>query len=120
MTITVAEMEPDQTASRPTEPAQSPKTGASGQAFGLTVTDLTEAERKELKVKRGVRVTSAVEAGARAGLREGDVILSVGNTEINSIREFEAAAGKVDQSKSFSLLVLRGELVQYVIVRPAR
>lgn len=121
LTITVAEMEPDRVASRTAEPAEAPKApGSSVQALGLTVSNLTEAQRKELKVKRGVRVEAAAEGAARAGLREGDVILAVGNTEVNSIREFEAAAAKMDRNKAVTLLVLRGELVQYVIVRPAR
>lgn len=121
LTITVAEMEPDKTGSRAAEPAEAPKAPASSvQALGLTVSNLTEAQRKELKVKRGVRVEAAAEGAARAGLREGDVILAVGNIEVNSIREFEAAAAKTDRNKPVTLLVLRGDLVQYVIVRPAR
>jgi len=48
------------------------------------------------------------------------VVLSVGNTEINNVREFEAAVGKADRSKPVTVLVLRGDLVQYVIVKPAR
>ena len=84
------------------------------------MSDLTDARKKELKVKRGVYVEAAAEAGARAGLREGDVILAVGNTEIASARDFEAAVAKADRSKPVNMLVQRGELVQYVLVRPAR
>ncbi|WP_424458422.1 DegQ family serine endoprotease [Ottowia sp.] len=120
LSITVAELEPDKSARRAPERSEAPKAAAAGQGLGLTVTDLTEAQRKELKVKRGVRVESAAEGAARAGLREGDVVLSVGNTEINNVREFEAAVGKADRSKPVTVLVLRGDLVQYVIVKPAR
>jgi serine protease Do len=90
------------------------------QALGLTVSELTEAQKKELKLRRGVRVESVTEAAARAGLREGDVILSVGNVEVGSTREFEAAVAKAAPDKPINMLVQRGELVQFVLVRPTR
>ena len=123
LNVTVAELEPEQTANarrpaaRSSEPA---KPAGAGQALGLTVTDLTEAQKKELKAKRGVRVEAAADAGARAGLREGDVILSVANVDIQNVREFEAAVAKADRSKPINMLVQRGELVQFVLVRPPR
>ena len=120
LNIAIAELEPDQAASRPaargSEPAKPP--AGAGQALGLTVSELTEAQKRELKVRRGVRVEAAADAGARAGLREGDVILSVGNIEINSVREFESAVAKADRSRPVNMLVQRGELVQFVLVRP--
>jgi len=67
-----------------------------------------------------VRVEAAADAGARAGLREGDVILSVANVDIQNVREFEAAVAKADRSKPINMLVQRGELVQFVLVRPPR
>ena len=41
-----------------------------------------ELIKKELKLKHGVRVDAAIGVAARAGLREGDVILSVDNTAV--------------------------------------
>lgn len=123
LNVTVAELESEQTANarrpaaRSSEPA---KPAGAGQALGLTVTDLTDAQKKELKAKRGVRVEAAADAGARAGLREGDVILSVANVDIQNVREFEAAVAKADRSKPINMLVQRGELVQFVLVRPPR
>src|SRR2546427_6438757 len=49
---------------------------------------------------RSVRVTAAVEAAARAGLREGDVILQLANVEITGLKSFEATLAKVDKSRS--------------------
>ena len=82
--------------------------------------DLTATQRKELKAKHGVRVEAAGDAAARAGLREGDVILAVGNTEIANVREFEAAVAKVDRSKPVNMLVQRGDMVQFVLIRASR
>ena len=121
LSITVAEMESDQkTARKSGERQGSEPSSKAVQALGLSVSDLTEAQKKELKVKRGVYVDAVTGAGARAGLREGDVILSVGNAEIDNVREFEAAVAKADRSKPVNMLVQSGELVQYVLIRPAR
>ena len=119
LNITIAELE--QTARRPAaRSSEAPKAAGTVQALGLTVVDLTEAQKRELKVKRGVRVEAAADAGARAGLREGDVILSVGNVEINNVREFESAVGKADRNRPVNMLIQRGDLVQFVLVRPNR
>ena len=122
LNITIAELEPEQTARRPAPRASEPPKASTAvvQALGLTVSELTEAQKKELKLRRGVRVESATEAAARAGLREGDVILSVGNVEIANTKEFEAAVAKAPQERPINMLVQRGELVQFVLVRPAR
>jgi serine protease Do len=53
-------------------------------------------------------------------LREGDVILSVGNIEVSSVKEFESAVAKADKSKALSVLFRRGEWAQYALIRPAR
>ena len=99
-------------------PKTPPATTVSG--LGLTVADLTDAQRRELKVKNGVRVESVEGAAARAGLREGDVLLSIENSEVTSAKQFEAMVGKLDKAKPATALVRRGDTVNFVIIRPAR
>ena len=48
-------------------------------ALGLTLTDLSAEQKRELKLRGGVRVESATEAAARAGLREAG--FTIGATE---------------------------------------
>jgi serine protease Do len=67
-----------------------------------------------------VKVDAASDAAARAGLREGDIILAVGNSDISNAREFESAIGKADKSKALSVLFRRGDWAQYALIRPAR
>ena len=67
-----------------------------------------------------MRVDAAVEAAARAGLREGDVLVAIANVEINSVKEFEAAVAKIDKSKAVNVLFRRGEWAQYAVIRPGR
>jgi serine protease Do len=84
------------------------------------VSELTDAQRKELGIKGGVRIEAAVEAAARAGLREGDVVLAVSNTEVNSVKDFDAVLTKSDKSKPLIVMFRRGEWTQYAIIRAVR
>ena len=118
LTVTIGEFEAEKPVARKAQ-EDKPRTAAAA-ALGLTVTELTEAQKKELKLKGGVRVESAVEAAARAGLREGDVILALSNVEIGSVREFEALLSKLDKGKPVNVLFRRGEWAQYAVIRPQR
>jgi serine protease Do len=88
--------------------------------LGIAVADLTDAQKRELKVKGGVRVETVEGAAAKAGIREGDVILSLDNTEISSAKQFESLAAKLDKSRAVTALVRRGDSVNFIIIRPAR
>jgi serine protease Do len=109
-----AETAPVKKASAPAEP---PKPTGAGQTVGLAVAELTDAQKKELKLKGGVRVTAATEAAARAGLREGDVIVAVANTEVSTVAEFDVALTKADRSKPINVLFRRGEMAQFALIR---
>ena len=119
LSITIAEVEPDEktVAAADEKPG---KSSSAAQQLGLVVAELSEAQKKELKVKGGVRVVSSEGAAARAGLREGDVLLAVANTEVTGLKSFEAALAKADKAKPLNLLVRRGEWAQYVLIRPSR
>jgi serine protease Do len=88
--------------------------------LGLGVIDLTDAQRRELKVKGGVRVESVEGAAAKAGVREGDVLLSVDNTEVTSVKQFEALVAKLDKARAVTVLVRRGDTVNFLIIRPGK
>ena len=117
--VTVAEFEAD----RPARRAQA-EPGASGpqakSALGLTVSELSEAQKRELKIKSGVRVEVAEGAAARAGLHEGDVILAIDNTEVADVKQFLAIATNAEKSRAVSVMVKRGEFVNYLVIRPSR
>ena len=119
VSVTVAEFEAD----APTRVSQSegaaPSVGTKS-ALGLTVSELTEAAKRELKLRGGVRVDAADAAAARAGLREGDVILALDNTEIADLKQFMAVAAKAEKSRAVSVMVRRGEWVNYLVIRPGR
>ena len=120
LSVTIAEIEADKPARKANEPEEKPKTSSAGQALGMSVSDLTEAQKKELKLKGGVRVDAVADAAARAGMREGDVLVALANIEINTVKEFEAAVAKLDKSKPVTVLFRRGEWAQYLVIRPVR
>ena len=62
-------------------------------------------------------VERTLRVGDRA-LREGDVITQVANTEVSDTKAFAQVVGKLDKSKSVSVLLRRGEWSQYTVIRP--
>ena len=120
LSVTIAEIEADKPSRKSSDKDVKPKASSAGQALGLVVSELTDSVKKELKVKGGVRVDAASEAAARAGIREGDVIVTVANAEIGNIKDFESAVAKADRSKPIAMVIRRGEMAQIVVIRPAR
>ncbi|MDB5840874.1 MAG: mucD1 [Herminiimonas sp.] len=116
LNLTVTEMEPDKVAKR-VEPK--PKPDQTVNTLGLAVNDLSEAQKKELKLDGGAVVETAEGAAARVGLRAGDVILRVNNTDVKDAKQFNAVVGKLEPKKTVLLLVRRGDSSQFVTVRPA-
>ena len=119
LTVVVAEFEPERVAARkPAERDNAKQPTVS--SIGVAVSDLTEAQKRELKIKNGVKVDSVEGAAARSGIRENDVILSVDNAEVTSAKQFEALVAKLDKAKPMTLLIRQGDVARFVIVKPAR
>ena len=118
LSITVADVPADES-----QIAQAPEASgatANAKTLGLRVTDLTAAQKKALGVRGGVQVAEASGPAARAGMRPGDVVLAIANTEVASVKDFEAALAKADQSKPVNVLVRRDEWAQYLLIRPQK
>jgi serine protease Do len=120
LNITVGEFEPEKPAKKAAAPAEKPATSQAAKFLGLTLSDLTDAQKKELKLRGGVRVDAAAEAAARAGIQEGDVILALANTETPTVQVLEGLVSKLDRTKPVSVLVRRGEWAQYTVIRPTK
>ena len=118
LSVVIAEIEAEKPVKKAADKPAKPKESTAVQTLGLVVSDLTEAQRKELKLKGGVSVDSVSGSAERAGVREGDVITAVLYTEILTAKEFEAAIAKIDKTKPIPLLVRRGDSANFLVLRP--
>jgi serine protease Do len=115
ISLMVAELEPDKVAKKE---ERKPKPEQPTNALGLVVSDLSEAQRKELKIDGGVIVDAADGASAKAGVRSGDIVLRLNNTDVKDAKQFNALVSKLEPKKPAVLLVRRGEASQFVPIRP--
>ncbi|MFT5590406.1 MAG: serine protease Do [Bradyrhizobium sp.] len=114
--VIVAEMESEKTAKRE---EKKPKVEQVANALGLLVSDLTDAQKKELKIDGGVLVDGTEGAALRAGLRAGDIVLRLNNTDVKDAKQFSALVAKLDTKKMAVILVRRGDASQFVPIRPS-
>ena len=118
--VTIAEIEVDKPVAKASAKEDKPSASVANQVFGLTVSVLTDAMKKEAGIRGGVRVDAANDAAARAGLREGDIILQVANVEVLNVKEFDAVLTKHDKGKPLNVLFRRGDWTQYAVIRAGR
>jgi serine protease Do len=118
--VVVGEVEPDKTVQKAAAPAEKPPASNAAQFLGFSVSELTDAQRQELRLRGGVRVETVAEPATRAGLREGDIVMAVANTEIKNVKEFEAVLARLDKTKPVAILLRRGEWAQYTLIRPQK
>ena len=116
VSVTVGEMPDDNTSGKPEVPDQKPERNVIAR-LGLTVSNLSEAERGQLGVKGGVKVEKVEGPGARAGLRRGDVVLALNNHDVESVGQFQSLMAEYDNARSVALLVRRGDGAIYVPIR---
>ncbi|MBS0316459.1 MAG: DegQ family serine endoprotease [Proteobacteria bacterium] len=115
--VTIAEIESDQAAKAPAR--AKPQSGGAAPSLGLSVSDLTDEQKHDLKLSSGVRVDAVSQAAQRAGMRQGDVIVAIANTQVGNVKEFEAAVAKADKSKPVGVMFRRGDWAQYALIHPS-
>jgi len=98
-------------------PAAKPAPKAEANKIGLTLKELTPAQKKKLNGKNGLLVTDSTGAAAQAGIRRGDVILGLNNSESQSVELFNKQINAVVAGKTVAVLVLRGDSTLYVPIK---
>ena len=93
-----------------------PPASAAGR-HGLTLAELSDDQRKQLKITGGLLVENSQGAAARAGLRRGDVILAVNNQDVSTVEQFNQLIGQAERGRVVALLVRRGTNSLYVPFR---
>ncbi len=117
--ITVADLEPTpKAAAKKAEPEPNNSTK---NVFGVAVTDVSDAKKKELSIKTGVEITALAEEGAlaKAGARIGDVIVRLGDVDIIAAKQFDVAMKAVAKNnRSVAVFIRRGESTLVIPVKP--
>jgi serine protease Do len=75
--------------------------------IGLSVRALTAAEKTEAKTRGSIVITNVKGPASDAGLRNGDIILSINRIKIEAVSQFEAAVKNA--GREATLLVQRDE-----------
>ncbi|MES2070794.1 MAG: DegQ family serine endoprotease [Pseudomonadota bacterium] len=115
LSVTVAEVPSEKAVQKAEKKAKKEQVA---NTIGITVSDLSDAQKKELHVNSGVVIETVEGPAERAGLQAGDVILTLNNLEIKDARQFAAMLAKVDAKKAVVLLVRRDGISQFVPIRP--
>lgn len=92
-------------------------TKAEPNRIGLILKELTVQQKKKLNGKSGLLVVDAQGVVAQAGVRRGDLILGLNNTEVTDLEQFNKQLADFAAGKTIALLVLRGESTLFVPVK---
>jgi serine protease Do len=115
--VTIVELQDEKSPAAKATPKK-PAPDQAPNALGLHVSDLTAAQKRELKTEAGVLVEFAEGRAASAGIRQGDVILQMNNVEITGAAQFNGLVAKLDVKKPVALLVRRDNVSRYLVIRP--
>lgn len=112
--VTLAELKPD-AAPTPSkeEPPKNNKT--SFPSLGLTVAELSPAQRQQLALKGGVLVENVRGLAAKSGLMHGDIIIAVNQHEIVDAKSLEKLLN--ESGDSAALLVRRMDNTLFIPLR---
>ena len=87
--------------------------------LGLVVAPLTDDEKKELKIKGGLKIEQIV--SSTRNLQEGDVILAIVNkgniTEVTSVSQFNQLLSRLETGTNVTLQIRRGENTAFLSAR---
>jgi len=102
------------------EAANSRPGSAVADNLGLSVSELSDAQRKELNLaQRGVVVDEVSDGPARdAGIRKGDIILMIGGRKVVGVSQFKQTVDDLPAGKAVSILVQRQGNPIFLALKP--
>lgn len=113
--VTVGEMPEEKVAQRPGR--RDSKSGNVVARLGLTVSELSAEQRKELGIGGGLLVEDVQGAAAKAGIRRGDILMALNNQDIKSVEQLTQLLNQFEKAKSVALLIRRSDGALYVPLR---
>jgi serine protease Do len=101
-----------------TEKSEMASAQQSGEAFGMTVQEITPeiARHLGLSIKKGIIVVDVQEGSVaeEVGIQPQDIILSVNKIKITTMKEYQKEIAKAGEKGSILLLIKRGKAAFYV------
>ncbi len=88
--------------------------------LGLSVVALSKETQEKLRAPNGVEIAEAEGAAGEMGLRQGDVIMVINDTDIRSVKEYQEVVAKLSKNRAAALLIRRENLTQWVAVTPSK
>ncbi len=89
------------------------------QGLAVEVADLTDLQREDYEIEAGGVLIVSVESGAarKAGIRKGDIIVSLDNQQIKDSKHFLEVAKTLKKNKAIPVLVQRGQSALFLAIR---
>ena len=86
--------------------------------IGLALSELNTEQKKQLEIDNGLLVEDMqLGIASRAGIRPGDVILSINNQGVKTVEQFNQLLGKVEKGRNIALLVRRGGTATFITMK---
>lgn len=114
--VAVDELPPDErNVGRSGKKGKAPETA---NRIGLMLSELTSEQKQQLAIDNGLLVEDMIPGVAsRAGLRPGDVILSINNQDVKTVEQFNQLLNKIEKGRNIALLIRRGDTATFITMK---
>jgi serine protease Do len=86
--------------------------------IGFSAIDLTDEQQEALEIQGGVLVTHVIKGPAsQAGIRKEDIILSIENTPVKNLDQFQKLVRALPAGKSVAMLIQREGSPTFIAVK---
>jgi serine protease Do len=120
LTLVVGEAR-EETASAQPRPKSASRAEREATRLGLTVSELSAEQRRQLSVGGGLVIEEIHNNAARADLRVGDIILALINkgvtSEVHSLEQFNKLLAPFGKNANITLLVRRGDQQVFITIK---
>jgi len=120
LSIQVADMDPPEKTVAKKNDADASVVAANN-PLGVSVAELTDAKRREFSIKAGVEIIGLSDGPlSRVGARVGDVIVRIGDVDITSVKQFDAAIKGLPKNKAIPIFIRRSDSTIVIPVKPGQ
>jgi serine protease Do len=112
--VTLGELPDDPSVAKVTRKSEQEQTNR----IGFSAIDLTDEQQEALEIQGGVLVTHVIKGPAsQAGIRKEDIILSIENTPVKNLDQFQKLVRALPAGKSVAMLIQREGSPTFIAVK---